>query len=76
MNRDEMRFTIKEISVATGIKAATLSSRKKRLGLEPSGGGYTLAEVKQIVKRPPIPRAFNQKKADALRQMLKNDGAL
>lgn len=35
-----------------------------------------MAEVKQMIKRPPIHRGFSQRKADALRQMLKNDGAL
>jgi len=36
-----------------------------------------MAEVKQMIKRPPARRGgFSQRKADALRQMLKNDGAL
>lgn len=44
---------------------------------KPTGGGYTLAEVKQLIKRPPVKRGgFSQKKADALRKMLQNDGAI
>lgn len=74
--RTEALYTMKEIEAATGIKAATLHSRRKRIGISSDRGGYTLSEVKQIIKRPPLHRGFNQRKADALRQMLKNDGAL
>ena len=35
-----------------------------------------MAEVKQMVRRPPLKRGFSQRKADALRAMLRNDGAI
>lgn len=76
MGRDEVLYTMKEIEAATGIKATTLQGRRKKLGISSNRGGYTMAEVKQMIKRPPIHRGFSQRKADALRQMLKNDGAL
>lgn len=76
MGRDEVLYTMKEIEAATGIKATTLQGRRKKLGISSNRGGYTMAEVKQMIKRPPIRRGFSQRKADALRQMLKNDGAL
>ena len=74
--RKDPLYTMKEIEIASGIKAATLYSRRNRLGIPSDRGGYTLSEVKQLIKRPTLKRRFNQRKADALRQMLKNDGAL
>jgi len=77
MERAEKLYTIKEISVATGIKWNTLQTRRKKLGIEANRKGYTLAQVKQMIKRPPHYRKqFSQRKADELRQTLKNDGAL
>ena len=73
---NEPRYTMKEIEAATGIKATTLQGRRKKLGIASNREGYTMAEVKQMIKRPLIKRGFSQRKADALRQMLKNDGAL
>jgi hypothetical protein len=35
-----------------------------------------MVEVKQMIRRPPVHRGFSQRKADALRKMLQNDGAL
>lgn len=72
---NEPRYTIKEIEVATGIKNSTLRARRKALGIEVNKG-YTLEEVKQIVKQPRRGQGFSRRKADALRQMLKNDGAI
>ena len=39
MEREETLYSIKEISAATGLKSATLNSRRKRLGLEANRGG-------------------------------------
>lgn len=39
MNSSETVYTVKEIEAATGVKAGTIRSRAKRLGLHPSGGG-------------------------------------
>ena len=76
MSREEVLYTMKEIEAATGIKATTLQGRRKKLGIPANRGGYTMSEVKQMIKRPPVKRGFSQRKADALRAMLKNDGAL
>ena len=70
----EDRYTMKEISVATGIAIATLNSRRKRMGMEASDEGYTLAETKLLVRRPRRGRPFSQAKANRLRQKLQNDG--
>ena len=70
----EERYTIKEISVASGIPVATLNSRRKRMGMEGNDEGYTLAEAKLLVRRPRRGRPFSQGKANRLRQKLQNDG--
>lgn len=70
----EERYTMKEISVATGINIATLNSRRKRMGMEASDEGHTLAEAKLLVRRPRRGRPFSQAKANRLRQKLQNDG--
>ena len=76
MNRDEVLYTMKEIEAATGIKATTLQGRRKKLGIPANRDGYTMSEIKRMIKRPPIHHGFSERKADALRAMLKNDGAL
>ena len=77
MVKAEILYTTKEIEAATGINANVLNSRRKRLGIPTNPDGYSMAEVKKMIKRPPRRRAkFSQKKADALQAMLKNDGAL
>ena len=75
--REEVRYTMKEIEVASGIKASTLQGRRKRLGISCNKGGYTVDEVKKLVKRPPrYGHPYSRRKADALRAILKNDGAI
>lgn len=74
MRQEEKRYSIGEISLATGIKAATLQGRRKRLGI-PSGGGYTLEQAKQMIRRPPA-RRISKRNADQLRAQLLNDGAI
>ena len=76
MGRDEVLYTMKEIELATGVKASTLQGRRKRLGISSNRGGYTLAEVKQLIKRPPLHRGVSRQKIEGLRAQLKNDGAL
>lgn len=70
----EERYTIKEISVASGIPIATLNSRRKRMGMDANDEGYTLSDVKALVRRPRQGRPFSQAKANRLRQKLQNDG--
>ena len=74
-NHDET-YTIKEISVASGIPVPTLNSRRKRMGMEApkDGEGYTLEQAKALIKRPQRGRPFSQQKANRLRQRLQNDG--
>lgn len=69
-------YTIKEISVASGINRQTLVSRRKRLGMEApkNGEGYTLEQAKALIKRPQPGRPYSQQKANRLRQRLQNDG--
>ena len=73
---NEPLYTIKEIEIASGIKANTLRGRRKAQGIEGNRRGYTLDEVKKMVKRPVIKRGHSMRKAEALRQMMKNDGAI
>ena len=74
-NHDET-YTIKEISVASGISTQTLNSRRKRMGMDApkDGEGYTLEQAKALIKRPKRGRPFSQQKANRLRQRLQNDG--
>ena len=54
-----------------------LNNRRKKLGIPTNYDGYTMVDVKKMIKRPARTwRRFDQKKADALRQMLMNDGAI
>ena len=70
-------YTMKEISEATGIGVHTLQGRRKRLGIQGSKGGYTMDEVKRIIKKPPgYRRKWSAKRAALLRAQLRNDGAI
>lgn len=72
---EEKLYTIKEITLATGISAKTLHNRRRARNIPANRGGYTLSEVKQIIKRPTRRKASNQN-ARELRARLLNDGAL
>lgn len=76
MSQKETLYTMKEIELATGIKTSTLHGRRKKLGISNSKSGYTLAEVKQMIKRPVRAHMASKRKAEAMKAMLKNDGAL
>ena len=39
MRQEETLYTMKEIELATGIKASTLQGRRKRLGISSNRGG-------------------------------------
>lgn len=74
---DDRRYTISEIARATGLSKSTLQGRRKRLGIEGTGMGYTMDEVKRMVKRPPKSRRkFDQRMVVELQRKLKNDGYL
>lgn len=72
---EEKRYTIKEIALATGLNDKTLHSRRKERGITANRGGYTLDEIKVILKRP-TRRKASSKNARELRARLLNDGAL
>lgn len=73
--KEEERYSIKEISAATNIPEGTLHTRRKDRGITPNRAGYMLDEVKIIVKRPKK-KVFNEARAKRLRARLLNDGAL
>lgn len=73
--REERRYTIGEISMATGIKAATLQSRRKRLNILPDRGGVhvgageandqaAISEEDQQAKRGSAPGAASERWSD------------
>ena len=71
------RYTIAEIAEATGILRTTLQGRKRRMGIEGSVDGYTLEQVKQLIKRPAKSKRKTDKRLVAdLQRKLKNDGYL
>lgn len=76
MLRAEETYSMKEISVASGIPVPTLNSRRKRMGMEAPKGdeGYTLEQAKQLIRRPQRGRPYSQHKANRLKQRLQNDG--
>lgn len=72
----ETLYTMKEIEIATGISYETLCSRRRRLGTPANPDGYSMEEVKRMIKRPKRGRPCSPKKAEALKRMLQNDGAI
>ncbi|MBO4794311.1 MAG: hypothetical protein J5556_07090 [Deltaproteobacteria bacterium] len=73
---EEKLYKMREIAEATGIKHGTLESRRRKQGIPGNDKGYTLDQVKRMIKRPQNHRQFSMKKAMELRQILKNDGAI
>ena len=78
MRQEEPGWTLTEIALATGIKKSVLTARRKAKGIPPAGKGglYTLDQVKLMVKRPPLRRGGDPRKAEQLKAKLKNDGLL
>lgn len=74
--RIEPRFTTGEIAKVLGITSAAVSSRRKNRGIPVNPNGYTLTEIKKIAKRKSYYRFIDPKRVEALKTMLKNDGAL
>lgn len=70
------RYTIAEISRATGIKRNTLHTRRSAYKI-PASGAYSYDEVKQLIAKPlcykhkPRQEAINE-----LRALLRKDGML
>lgn len=69
-------YSIKEISLATGIKPATLQQRRKRMGIPPHRTGYPLDIVKQLIKRPVKKCVTKPENVAALKAQLQRDGML
>lgn len=69
-------YSIKEISLATGIKPATLQQRRKRMGIPPYRTGYPLDIVKQLVKKPVKKCVTKKENVAALKAQLQRDGML
>lgn len=75
MDEKVERWTVKEIAMATGMQEKTLHSRRRERGIPACREGYTLAEIKIMIKRPKK-KVPSQAKANQLRARLLNDGAL
>ena len=74
--KEEELYTIAEIAMATGKKKGTLNSRRRRLNISSNSMGYTLQEVKAIIKKPAQKRRASKQQAAKLRAQLLNDGAI
>jgi len=73
----EKRYTFREIEAASGVNRNTLRRRCKALGIEYNPLGYTLPEVKRMIKPRRVKRMrCEQHNVDELRRKLQNDGAL
>lgn len=75
MDEKVERWTVKEIAMATGMQERTLHARRHNRGIPACRAGYTLDEIKIMLKRPKK-KVPNQAKANQLRARLLNDGAL
>lgn len=69
-------YSIKEISLATGIKPATLQRRRTVAGIPASRVGYPIDIVKQLVKRPVKKCVTKKENVAALKAQLQRDGML
>lgn len=69
-------YSIKEISLATGIKPATLQRRRTVAGIPASRVGYPIDVVKQLVKRPVKKCVTKKENVAALKAQLQRDGML
>ena len=68
------RYTIAEISRATGIKCSTLHARRNAYKI-PTSREYTYDQVKQIIKAPCRHQVIAGN-VDRLKKQLKEDGML
>lgn len=75
MEKTEERWTVPEIAMATKLHEKTLHSRRHDRGIPACREGYTLAEIKIMIRRPKK-KVPSQAKANQLRARLLNDGAL
>lgn len=70
-------YTIGEIAQASGIKTATLTRRRKILGIAASPRGYTYEQAKQMILKPvAVKRRPDAERVNRLKKQLQNDGLL
>ena len=75
-NKEERLYSLGEISLASGIKPATLQRRRRVLGIPTNLGGYTYAQVIQMVKSPVRRKKISSTNIDRLKSQLNRDGFL
>lgn len=73
---EETRYSVAEISLATGMTKSLIASRRKCYGIPANKAGYTEAEVVKMLRTPPRHRGCNRQRAERLRANLKNNGYL
>lgn len=67
-------YSTREIAEATGLTAAVIRGRAKKLGLDTSKGGFTYEEVLKIRQRMPRQKKPDPRKIAELKRKLLNDG--
>lgn len=75
MVREERRYKISEVAAAVGRSRSALYQRMRKRQIPTNRKGYTMDEVKTILRRLPMAR-INKASIRELRQTLKNDGYL
>jgi hypothetical protein len=71
------RFTVGEITAATGLGKSTVVYRIKKIGLRRTMDGYTYEDIKRIVDyKPRRGRKSTRRGAEILKKQLQNDGKL
>lgn len=73
---EESRYSVAEISRATGMKKSLIASRRRCYGIPANKAGYTEAEIMQMLHKPPRKNGASRKRAERLRANLKNNGYL
>ena len=73
MGKAEERYTIPEISAASGINRSTLESRRKLRGIPDCKEGYTLSEAKAITSG--FKKKIRSEKVQELKEKLKTEDA-
>ena len=73
---EESRYSVAEISLATGMTKSLIASRRKCYGIPANRNGYTEAEIMKMLHKPPQRRGPNRQRAERLRANLKNNGYL
>lgn len=73
---EESRYSVAEISLATGMKKSLIASRRRCYGIPANKAGYTEAEVVKMLRPPSRNRGVNRQRAERLRANLKNNGYL